>query len=477
MKVTAFGCRTPAEESALGDIEGVQFVDDLCAYPGRLPAGEDADRLVLVLHEHDYVPAQIQRRARELNFDPLLVPIITWEDAAGDPDRLRVMIQGASARVAELADSTPQQAKPVLPNRMNRRTLLMLPQPVYVAVPEIDRAVCVAADGCKACVPACPEQAYTWIDGRLEYDKAACTSCGRCVTACPTGAIENPTVSAAAIRAAIAAMVNATSGPIGVAFTCDRRTRRAFPPNWYPLDVPCASMVPGTWPVAALMLGAALSSIVSCRDSGCPLGHDDVVGANIGFAKALLTAFDLDAELVSSDLARPIHSRFDQAPPSADVFGALGAHETIRCLSELVGRDVRVANAAAPTGVVVVDPETCTMCTMCSIVCPTRALSHDSDMNDLLLSFDAGRCTACMQCAATCPEIERGAIDVQRIADSTALTAGQVVLNRATTQVCDMCGASVAPQQMLDRIAALLGDGHTVTVDYLSRRCMNCRGS
>ncbi len=477
MKVAAFGCRTSSEESALDGIEAMQFVDDLCVYPGRLPAGEDADRLVLVLHEHDYVPAQMQRRARELNFDPLLVPIITWEDVGGDPDRLRVLVQGASARVAELVDATPQQTKPVLPTRMNRRALLRLPQPVYVAVPEIDRAVCAAADGCKACVAACPEQAYTWIDGRIEYDKAACVSCGRCVTACPTGAIENPTVSTAAIRAAISAMVSAASGPIGVAFTCDGRTRRAFPANWYPLDVPCASMVPGTWPVVALMLGAAASSIVPCRDSGCPLGHDDVVGANIAFAEALLTAADLDAQLVSTDLAQPIEPRLGKTRPPEDAFGALGAHDTIRRLSHLVRRDLRVADAAAPTGVVTVDPETCTMCTMCSSVCPTQALSHDGDSDDLLLSFDAGRCTACMQCVATCPEIERGAIAVQRIADSTALTARRIVLNRATTQVCEICGAPVAPQQMLDRIAALLGDSHSATVDYLSRRCMNCRGS
>ncbi len=53
--------------------------------------------------------------------------------------------------------------------------------------PVIDRAKC--AEGCTACVDACPTQAITLQDTGAQLDLGRCLFCTDCVDACPTGAV------------------------------------------------------------------------------------------------------------------------------------------------------------------------------------------------------------------------------------------------------------------------------------------------
>ena len=245
----------------------------------------------------------------------------------------------------------------------------------------------------------------------------------------------------------------------------------------YPLEVPCAAMVPGTWPIAALILGAGAARIVPCTAAGCSLAHDDVVTGNMDVARALLEASGIEPELVPQswrDVAK--------TPPFAtstlvDPFGVEGAHETIVTLAALVEHEVRIEHHRSPTGIVEVNTSTCTMCMKCVSVCPADALSQERDGDELLLTFDAARCTACGQCPSVCPEVARGAIECHQRIDSTAISAGPTTLNRATAARCEICGEAIAPAPMMERIASLLGNEHPATMGYLIRRCVNCRGS
>lgn len=64
----------------------------------------------------------------------------------------------------------------------------------------------------------------------------------------------------------------------------------------------------------------------------------------------------------------------------------------------------RVAGAAAMLGIVTINPNTCTMCLMCTQTCPTGALAGGySDDGELMMSFDPVDCTACVNASGCAP--------------------------------------------------------------------------
>lgn len=61
-------------------------------------------------------------------------------------------------------------------------------------------------------------------------------------------------------------------------------------------------------------------------------------------------------------------------------------------------QDIEVSSAS---GEIVVDEDLCVHCGLCTGVCPTRALTLDSET--YRLSFARSRCIVCEQCVPTCP--------------------------------------------------------------------------
>jgi ferredoxin len=455
--------------------DGVTTVPGLCEHPASIgEAVGEADSLVLLVHREDVELSQLQAAIRKSGFDPFGVPLIDIAGTAGDPVRLGAIIAGASARASAFGGSQPEHARPVMSGTMSRRSLLTIPRPYYEAVPLIDGAICAAGDGCKACTELCPAQAFRIVGRRVAFDKDACVACGRCLTGCPTGAIASPAMSAVAIRAEIEAIVAATSRA-GIVFTCERSKEPVNTTDWYQVVVPCSGMVPGTWPVAALLLGAGASTIQSCGDAGCPLGSDEISLAALAFARSLLGAAGLDEASIPQNLGPVPASPFADPTELADPFGVHGAAEVVLGLAA-TDRPVAVASDAAMLGVVEVDAGSCTLCTMCAETCPTGALDHGYSDGVMELTFDAALCTGCAQCLPMCPELDRGAITLARGADSAVLGAGRLVLNETETVTCQSCGGPIAPAATLARLGALLGDDHADTARYVATRCIDCRG-
>lgn len=476
MKVTTLFCWDgPEGLHAPDDQDDLYTVNDLCRHPDtveRLAA--DTDRLVLALHHNDYDLAPIQTGARAVGIDPLGLQIFEIPPDTDD-ERLRVTLAGAAARAAAFGGSQPEHARPSFPKRLSRRSLLTTPKPEYEAVPMVDHGVCAADDGCHACADVCPQDAYSWSEGRIRFDKEACLPCGRCVTTCPTGAIDNPAVSPQAIEAQITALVGASARPVGIAFVCKRRTDRVTDQDWYEVEVPCTAMVPGTWILATLLRGAAAATSVPCSAAGCSLSQDAATLDAVGFARSTFEGLQLDTRQIPEG---PTAIEWPPLEPVAinDPFAVGGPPKVVQALAGLADATLVVSHPGSPIGDIAIDPASCTLCTMCSQTCPTGALEGTSHDDRVVLSFDPNLCTACAQCLPTCPERARGAIELTPMVDVEALAAGRRTVNEGATLVCESCGAAIAPSPMMDRISSLLGEEHAATTAILTRRCMDCRG-
>lgn len=472
-------------DSRCGDIVFGRGVDaDICIVPGLcrqpnlirdlVPTGA----LVLALCSASYSLSEIQREARRAGIDPLGMEIVHLDEAAGDRDRLAVMLAGAVARASSFPGSDPDQAKLSFPGAVSRRSLLRFSLPEYHATPSIDNAACVALRGCRSCVEVCPRRAFTVAGNRVTHDRSVCEPCGQCVTACPTGAIQDPVVTSAAIAAQVRALVDGRTGPRGrrgIVFRCRRSTRVETMPGWYPLTVPCTSMVTEAWLLAPLLLGASAVAVRPCADSGCSLTGHDVVSPRVAWCADLIANAGGESDRVTTDPVEPP----SRAPlPEADIddpFAPTAAGGVLLAVVEHAGGDAAFVHGGGPLGLIEVDAEACTGCGTCAASCPTAALVTTAIDGRTQLSFDATRCVACDTCVKRCPEAASGAITLTRATDVRSLRSGKTVVWSGEVTRCARCGKQIAPTALLARFAARLGDDRLV--DALSTKCVECRGT
>jgi ferredoxin len=454
----------------------VVAIKELCVAPAQLALDlGTAKHVVLLLHHSRYNLAEVQKALRSADIDPLGTQIFDVPGAINSVD-LEVAVSGLRERALAFAGSRPEHAKPVLRGEVTRRGLFRSPEPLYLAAPMVDHGVCAAADGCRACVAVCPQEAYRWHQGRIHFNKEICEPCGRCVAVCPTEAISNPAATPAMLAAQITALVGRGDAATGLRFVCSRAHLPDPVAGWYDVTVPCTGMIPGTWLITALLMGAGSVTAVSCSGSGCPLGLDGHARSAIDFARTVLTAASLDPEAVpidsGVDTIKSPGARVDLANP----FTHAGGVEAMLALDSFSETALAVTHPGSTIGVVDIDPDACTLCTQCAQTCPTGAILAEYKGQVVSLTFDAASCTNCLQCTIACPEIERGAISVKGRVDAELLRAGRRSINEGVVLVCESCGKPIAPSSMMDRIGALLGDEFDDTMSYLTRKCIDCRG-
>lgn len=447
------------------EMEGqeVLLVEGLCLSPRSMVdlVESDEEELVVAIHRDQANLGEVQSVLRRLGFDPLAVGILDLA-SVGHPSEVPAALRGTIARARAYPGARPEQVKLLPADRRTRRGFLSLGTPTYTGGPRIDTDLCVAARGCQICVSQCPAGALTWSDGSVSYDPNACIACGICVTACPRAAVENPVATPDAVAAEIVEVVGL--GAPGIRYRC-RDAIVAGEPGWHQVEVPCTGMLTVGWMLAPLVLGAASVDAIPCSEGGCRLGNDEKLAATLADVSMVMDHLELEDGEVAVDQVI--------ASPPSELFSA---GSTGRVLELLAPDSMTLDFSFADVGTVVIDPETCTACLMCSQVCPTGALVGHQNDGGVSLDLNPTLCVACGQCVAQCPEAERDAILMLRRFDGEDRRRGRREVRRDATPRCEVCGGPVAPEAMLARIRSMLGEEHQAALEIIGRRCVDCRG-
>jgi heterodisulfide reductase subunit A len=70
------------------------------------------------------------------------------------------------------------------------RAALFLKSDYVTTSPEKAFVIADLCDGCQACVPICPSNAITMVEGKAKIDPFMCIGCGACIPVCPREAID-----------------------------------------------------------------------------------------------------------------------------------------------------------------------------------------------------------------------------------------------------------------------------------------------
>ncbi len=106
----------------------------------------------------------------------------------------------------------------------------------------------------------------------------------------------------------------------------------------------------------------------------------------------------------------------------------------------------------SPFGKVELDTSQCTGCGLCSLECPTGALTVSliENTDTFQLVFKHGHCVACSQCVEICPE---KCLHMERVLELGKMDS-QSVLFEDTIVRCSGCGSPIGPKIMIDKLRA-----------------------
>jgi ferredoxin len=124
-------------------------------------------------------------------------------------------------------------------------------------------------------------------------------------------------------------------------------------------------------------------------------------------------------------------------------------------------------------GMLLIDREKCTGCTLCVIDCPTKALVIDqnSEKDSYQLLFRREACTACGVCEKSCPEHCLQFIEREFEKEETGKET-EVIFEESISR-CVRCGIPLFPRSMVRKLEAkIFGDKEST---WQLNLCPSCR--
>lgn len=305
-----------------------------------------------------------------------------------------------------------------------------------LVLPDCDGGRCVHARSplasCRACVDACPRDAWLLSEEGLGLDTEACDGCGLCLPACPEEALSLPRGLA----------VRAVAGGDHAYGACERAGVTADE-----AVMPCLHAL-GLRDLARLHANSVRTIVVTdvaCDD--CPRGVGRRLDDAVGEFRAL--AEDRGSEPIL--VRRLDRDTWHRDLSGNDRPGGLPHLERRELFTAFLGLGNKPAATPAPAPVEegplslhvpAIDGTRCTACEACVRICRHRALLMDGTSGvGWSYRIIAGNCTGCGLCVDIC---EEAAITVERLARPRR-TELRLVARR-----CTKCGAPFAEPQERD---------------------------
>jgi len=124
-------------------------------------------------------------------------------------------------------------------------------------------------------------------------------------------------------------------------------------------------------------------------------------------------------------------------------------------------------------GIPIIDKEKCTGCGLCTINCPTKALtiSQNSERDVYQLLFRQKACNACGVCEKSCPENCLQFVKKELEQDKTGKEAKVIFEDKISS--CMECGIPLFPQSMVKKIKSKIFMTREPTWPF--NLCPSCR--
>jgi ferredoxin len=340
-------------------------------------------------------------------------------------------------------------------------------------VPRIDPGACAAAAGCTACADACSFRAIEIAEEAARVSTEDCVDCGVCLSECPTGAIERPLASPAAVAALAAGLLGAPDQRRVVLLEprCSRPGQEPIAGSEI-LELPCCGYITASLIVSLVLSGADAVVVVPLRcGNGVPR---ETVRRQVSFAARAVAASGVGAKvhlLKRGRTAESVFERLQWRPP-----GRRAAREgpaRLGGLMRLLFSTAADAPAIAADGFFgsVRATAACTLCGACGPACLPGAITLAPGGSSLV--FDHSLCNGCGACVEVCPERRRGAVSMRRVLEPGRLAAPEFLAGDEVAR-CESCGGTIAPRRMLSRVQERLA-GRGREAEVAGRFCPRCR--
>ncbi len=329
---------------------------------------------------------------------------------------------------------------------------------------------------CQRCVEICPENAISLDPGPTI--KNGCTDCGLCQGVCPMEVFQNGIYPDQYL-------VNRAASFLAKGRLPDKRKRlrihccRAENQNGDSLLLTCLGSI-----TANFILGAALSGFDEVEltrgvCTQCHLRHGEkllihsITTSRVLFEGVGLEDFSIrmkekekrtEAMLNRREVFSIISSRLKTKAASFAHSGEKTIREKLtgnlksrkegkrlspkgQFLRELL-KQKGLENASAvkynpefPWGRIRIDQENCSACGICLALCPTGAISKESENEQQSLYFNSSACNNCSLCQEACP---KNAIDFEEDFPLTDILKDEArVVARIKSTLCTICGETI----------------------------------